>query len=437
MSGYAKTWIAFAVAALATTSAVAGKPRIITPRQIDAASFEKAADGRRVKVTGGEPLLAQKSVPLAARFVKADEMLDAQEAVDGGEPVLSEPSDDGTMAQPLFGSCDLASGAPCGGCADGCTPCDVCGQVDCCCDPYWRHRSFVYGDFLYLLPADGNLSHAIQQNGSGGTGTVPAGTVGVLQPNFATAFRTGFGVAVGCNATIATNYSNFHSHTANQISAPGGTGGTVNSLVLFPGTINTGSTSSLATAIYDIDYQLADLEYRRLLHGGCYHALNYVLGARYGKLQQQFSQTNNFAQPTGVVRAVTNINFEGVGLRAGLDGNRRLGDSLLALYGRTSINVLFGEVNSNYTQVDTTTTVVQAHSIWRDRRAVPILDYEIGLQWTSRNGHWRASTGYYTAFWFNTVSTGQYVQAVQNANFVNLGQTLSFNGLVSRVEYRF
>ena len=55
---------------------------------------------------------------------------------------------------------------------------------------------------------------------------------------------------------------------------------------------------------------------------------------------------------------------------------------------------------------------------------------------SSASGHWRTSSGYYTAFWYNTVTTGQFVQAVQNADFVNLGETLTFNGFVTRLEFR-
>ena len=99
--------------------------------------------------------------------------------------------------------------------------------------------------------------------------------------------------------------------------------------------------------------------------------------------------------------------------------------------------MIFGQFDSNYLQYDQTTASVQAASNWSSTRVVPILEYEVGLNFTSCNGRWRWSSGYYTAFWFNTVATPQYVQAVQNADFVNLGQTIAFDGLVSRLEYRY
>ncbi len=321
MSGNAKLLIAVFIVALAATSARAAKPKIITPREIDATSFEDAADGRQVRIMREEPKLAQKTVPLAARFVEADEMADAQEPIDEGAPVPPPAEGGGETFEPMLGLSNGSCGEWCDGdCADCSVPCDACddcGLMDCGCDPYWRHRSYVFGQYLYFLPADADLSYAIQQNGVGGTGTVPYGQVGVLQPNFSSGFRTGFGVAVGCNATIAASYSNFRNHTTSQLTAPSGVGGTVNSLVLYPGTINAGSTNQLTTAGYDINYQLADIEYRRLIYGDDWHVFNYALGARYGKLSQQFSQVDNFASPTGVVQTASNINYEGVGFARG------------------------------------------------------------------------------------------------------------------------
>jgi hypothetical protein len=420
--------------------AVAAAPRMARSQEPEGL-LHITSNGRKVRVVQGNPRLAQLSE------AQPEELGEAQ-------PPQGDPSDSTVQGEWDFagegagqsGDCQSGGcstgGCPngdCAGgdCAGGCEDCDQgCGMA--CETPFWRHRTYLFGEYLYLLPADADMAHAIQQNGVGGPGTVPAGAVGVLQPDFTSAYRTGFGVAIGCNASIGASYSNFHDHSTDSLAAPIGiVGGTVASLVLHPQSLNAGSTSSLVDAEYDINYQLADVEYRRLLSGNCRHAVNYSVGARYGKLDQNFSQIGPFSPPTGVIETTTDIEFEGVGLRVGLDGEHRVGYSGFAGYGKMSINVLFGEFRSSFLQLDTTTTDVQAFSTWNDRRALPILDYEVGVSWTSRNGHWRTSTGYYTAFWFNTITTAQYVQAVQTADFVDLGETISFNGLVSRVEFRF
>jgi hypothetical protein len=397
-----------------------------------------SSSGRKVRVTRGTPHLAQLTEGEAEQLAPAP----VPEAEPDDTSWRDTWENGGASGGCQDGNCAL-SGGDCadGDCASG--DCGGCGECDECvamqCEtPFWTHRSYIFGEYLYLLPTDADLAYAIQQNGVGGQGTVPAGTVGTLQPDFTSAYRVGFGVAIGCNATIGASYTNFHDHTTDSLAAPPGiVGGTVASLVLHPGSLNAGSTSSLVDARYDISYQLADIEMRRLLSGGCRHALNYVVGARYGKLQQNFRQIGNFSPPTGTIFTGTNIDFEGVGLRVGLEGEHRVGYSGFAGYGKIAMNVLFGEFRSDYLQFDLTTEDTQANSDWNDRRVVPLLEYEVGVSWTSPGGHWRATAGYYTAFWFNTITTGQYIQAVQNADFVDVGETIAFNGFVTRAEFRF
>ena len=66
-----------------------------------------------------------------------------------------------------------------------------------------------------------------------------------------------------------------------------------------------------------------------------------------------------------------------------------------------------------------------------------ILDYEVGLAWTSCSQKWRISSGYTAAFWFNTVTTPVFINAVKADNYVDIGDTLAFDGLTARIERRF
>jgi hypothetical protein len=334
--------------------------------------------------------------------------------------------------------CDVGCSA--GGDAQCAAPCETCcrsGKDACDCFPYWAHSHYVFGEYLNLRPTGVDMAHAIQQNGAGGQGTVPTGLVGVLAPQWTPAFRVGFGVALGQCSSVGVAFTNFQSHTTDSLIAPDGLGGTVASLVLHPNSINAGSTSSLVNAQYDIDFKLVDVDYRRLLCGGDQHFVNYVLGVRYGKLNQQFQQIGNFAPPNGTMQTTTGIRFDGAGVHTGFDGQHQIYNRRFGVYGKGFVSVLFGQFRTEYEQLDTTSTIVQAASRWRDYRAVPILDFELGINWTSCNEHWRVATGYYTAYWFNAITTSQYIQAVQTANFVGVGDTVAFNGLVARLECRF
>jgi hypothetical protein len=39
--------------------------------------------------------------------------------------------------------------------------------------------------------------------------------------------------------------------------------------------------------------------------------------------------------------------------------------------------------------------------------------------------------------WFNTVNTDRWIKAVQNDNFVDFNDKMTFDGLVARAEVRF
>jgi hypothetical protein len=41
------------------------------------------------------------------------------------------------------------------------------------------------------------------------------------------------------------------------------------------------------------------------------------------------------------------------------------------------------------------------------------------------------------AAWFNSATTNEFIRAVQQSNYVNLGDTLTFDGFVSRAELRW
>jgi len=326
------------------------------------------------------------------------------------------------------------------GCGQNSCSSEPCCAAPCCCDDMFEHRTGFFGEFLYLRAFGVDVSHGIQQNGVGGLGTVPAGDVGVATPEFEPAYRVGFRwVPNPCNpcSDLSVTYTNYTSSTTNSLSAAPGIGGTTASLLLDPGTVTSASTFSQLNASYRIDFQLADVAYNVLLRSCDNYAVNFGIGIRYAHMQQDFAQVGLFDGAVGAEDTSTGIRFDGAGLRAGLDGQWRIGDSRFAIYGNANISVIFGEFSSHYTQFNTTTDTIEAQSNWSDDRCVPILDYEVGLKWTSCNDHWMASAGYYTAFWFNEVTTGQFVQAVQGADFTNVSKTMDFTGFTSRLEYRF
>ena len=140
------------------------------------------------------------------------------------------------------------------------------------------------------------------------------------------------------------------------------------------------SSAGPVDSTYEIDTQLADLEYRRLLAGDRRAWLNYSVGARYANLEQEFFQTGVFAgAQAGQIDTQTTADFDGAGVLFGLDGECRFGSRGFSFYGNTGISPVVGQFSTFYSMNNATADVLLANVLWKDDRFVTIFDFELGL----------------------------------------------------------
>lgn len=288
----------------------------------------------------------------------------------------------------------------------------------------------LFGEFLYLHPTGVDVTHARQESALG----IPLGQVASTDLGYEPGFRIGGDLAVSQHSSIAASYTYFESDAFSTVSPPtiNGVAGSVASLVHFPDLI-IGSSATDVTARSEFDFQLADLEYRTRLRQGDRYWINGGVGLRYGQLEQSFSQTGMFLP--GEIDTQSTVDFNGGGVKLALDGGRNIGSRGFSIYGRTSLSPMAGSFRSTYSMVndDVDATLVQVN--WKDKRITTLLDYEIGLAWTGPRNRWRFATGYTQSFWFNAVTTGEYIDAVQSSNFNGVSDTIMLNGLTARVEH--
>ena len=96
-----------------------------------------------------------------------------------------------------------------------------------------------------------------------------------------------------------------------------------------------------------------------------------------------------------------------------------------------------GEFRANYSQRDTI-AAFNIDSGWTAGRVMTMLDLELGVGWENQCGTLRWTAGYLFSSWNNVVKTDDVIQAVRTNNFLDLGDDiLSFDGLTTRLEYRF
>ena len=306
--------------------------------------------------------------------------------------------------------------------------------TNCCCDPLWCHRNGVFADLLYLRPGNIDYIYAIEQTGPLPTDS-PTGPLGRVGFDGAMGYRLGVTQALSDCSSLQVSYMWFQDETQSSITATPG-----NVLILqpaLPNIANVGSTGIVDSARYDIRFQQVDIDYRGLLYGTYDSAVNYFGGLRYANLKQNFHAQEDTGVPVGLSAVDSTISFDGFGIGFGIDGMRRSAYSGLLVYARSSASFVAGEFKANYTETTQLVVGPVGANNLVDYRVMTILQTELGGGWQSACGRLRVTAGYQFAGWFNALSTGSYIQGVQNRQFNDLNETITFDGLVTRVLWQF
>lgn len=315
-------------------------------------------------------------------------------------------------------------------CAEACAP--SCAPIAECTLPWWAHRTGAFGEFLYLTPGNTDIIYAREETDPGLTGS-PTGPQGIVNIDESPGYRFGFFVALDDCSSIVTSYTRWDGTSSDRIDAANGR--ILNPVLLHPSTLTTGSTALQATATQSINFQLADLAYRRVLRHGNRYAINWTGGLRYGNIEQSFNSQQTVSVATGLTNLTTDIDFDGFGLLAGLDGERQSLETGFLIYGRGTSSFLGGEWKADASQTNQFGGGVIGNSL-TDFRVTPILEAELGTGWQSATGAVRVTTGVLASGWFNAISTRDYLQSFNESNFVDMNDTISFVGLTTRLELR-
>ena len=311
-------------------------------------------------------------------------------------------------------------------------------ECEDCCSPVWAHRSGILGEVMILRARNAEVAYAAAIDGAivpPPNPPIQVGPIAVVDPDFSAGFRVGGVYAMDDCSSISATYSRFQSSGTGAVATAAPL--VLRSLVLHPGTANAGSDFLSATAWNNIRFDLVDVDYRAVWASDDLWVVNYLIGARYAGLKQQFGASYTGTGTTDTL--ATNTNFDGAGVRVGIDGQRFACNSGFMVYGRSSASFVAGEFRSSYLQGSDVDPVI-VNTSWRAGRIVSILDLELGAGWQSRCGRVRISGGYMVMGWFNAIPSNQWINAVQNNNFTGLGSNVSaitFDGLTTRLEYRW
>jgi len=304
----------------------------------------------------------------------------------------------------------------------GCPPQQNCGP-----------RFGVYFDALLLRPGNADVTFAREKSGCEPT-SAPTGPVGIVGHDADFGFRVGLSYSWNPQASAVLSYTWFENSASSRLTASPNT--VLESLVTYPTQPSCGENSLAASASGLIRFQFLDLDYQRVVAGDCNSEVYVLGGIRFGSLEQSLSAEQNIGTAAGLADVDTSTDFDGFGFRLGAGGEQINCRSGLLLYARGVANFLGGEATGRYQQVNQFGGAIPIALNHEDYRIISILEAEFGIGWTNRSRNWRLSAGYQANAWFNTLTTSEYLRGVQTGIADSLGDTVTFDGLVARIEYQ-
>lgn len=341
---------------------------------------------------------------------------------------------------PTAGHCSPTGCDPCCESVCDCGACVACG----CCESPFAHRSGLFGEFLLLRPRDTEIALAVPAQfadlGLGGrpAGVEPQGRTLILDPDYQSGYRVGGTWATSDHSSVQLTYASFESQTSN--------GGTVTGddlaanrsmfpLLVHPLTFNPNLVTNVnVQGQFDVDFDVIDLDGRLLLLETDNLAINGLGGVRWANMDQTLAASYS-ANGGTIVEA--GAQYDGLGARVGLDGEYRARNGFGA-YAKGAASLMFGAARGDYRQYQQNNAAnPQIFTTGKYDRLSPILDFETGVQWVSPQQRLRFSAGYMASVWFNVITTRDYIVGIQNNQFDDFSDTITFDGLTARAEVRW
>jgi hypothetical protein len=315
--------------------------------------------------------------------------------------------------------------------------CDKGGGKGDCEGPTVR----VFGEYLYLRVRDNEVAYGVEAD-SNAPMPIPAiqrSRVGVLDQDYSSGFRFGVGVFLDECSEIAASYTWFETATSDSLT-------TVNPLrAIDPMTVHPATRAAFTPTVqaggrHDIDMDLIDIDYRRYWVQDCSRSMAYVVGVRWGNLEQNFAAryTDDLASDVDNARVLTDVDFTGAGIHLGLEAEQYASRLPVLVYAKGFASILAGEFDATYfQQMPNSPGVPDVNTSWEAGRLVPTLDLEVGGGLCTHGGALRATVGYVFSAWDNLVKTEDWIHAVQTNDFRDMNDSMTLDGLVFRVEGRF
>lgn len=344
---------------------------------------------------------------------------------------------DGNLAAASYNMGDAGKGCndcgkgDCYGCRKGGKGCNGCGKGDCkgggnC------HRFSLFGEFLYLNARDSDVAYGVEVNSAVAAGQTPVqvGRIGVVDPDYQPGFRAGVNFFLDECSSFTFTYTMWEAGTFDQVTRSGTNA--IQSLVAHPTSLVVNSTGVTANAQYDLSMDIVDLDYKEMIAYDCDYSVSYLVGLRYAGFEQQLLANTPI---NGNRQVETDIDFNGVGLKLGLEGERFVRQRGF-VYSKLNGTFAAGKFAATFDERDASNATV-VDTEWEAERIMTIVDFEVGAGWCSDCENWRFNVGYIYSAWTGMVKTDEWITGVHTNNYDNLRDVMTFDGLTAKLEGRF
>ncbi|MCS7238559.1 MAG: Lpg1974 family pore-forming outer membrane protein [Thermoguttaceae bacterium] len=298
-----------------------------------------------------------------------------------------------------------------------------------CPSPKWS----FFGDIIYLCPSNQEVAIAVPADGPIDFGRVPvqAGPTLLAEFEYEPGFRVGGAMQFTECSQLRTTFTWLEAST-------NAWGSTTAPFVMWP--MVTHPELDLADrqfldagARYLLDIELYDVDWVRVLTIGPFHRVDFIVGGRYAGLSQEL---RSFFVANGLDQVATDVNYNGGGIRVGLEGEWFDTSRTWLIYAKSAASFTAGEFRCGFRQ-DNNLGQRLVETSWKADRVVSMLDLEVGMGWQSRNDALRLTAGYMVSGWHNVITVPEYIDAVRANSYTGIGDFMTFDGFVGRVDFRF
>jgi hypothetical protein len=285
---------------------------------------------------------------------------------------------------------------------------------------------FLSAEYLLLKPRRRDLDFAISSPQNLG---VPIGNVESLQWSWDSGVRVGVGYAVpGEGWDVGLYYTYFHSTAGRALAAPDG--GVLFATLTHPGLVQSVLTANAASRL---NMHILDLEAGRTFSLGRCFDVRFFGGGRYAWVDQGFNVLYDGGDANGDL-VTAPINFDGGGLRAGVEGVWHLGWGF-GVYMKGSGSLLMGRFQTSLTETNDNGATPLTDATNNFDKLVPVSELAAGVTW--QRGRLSVTVGYEMANWFGLVDSPDFVDDVHQGKLGQRTSDLSLDGLMAEVGLQF